>query len=151
MEPLKQRIQEDMKSALRSGDKRRLGTLRLVLAAIKQREVDERIDLDDDEVTVVLERMIKQRRDSIVQYQAGARQDLVDQESFEIAVIQSYLPAPLSAEELAALVDAAIREVGGTSPKDVGKVMGALKARIRGRADMSQASALVKDRLQAVH
>jgi uncharacterized protein YqeY len=151
MEPLKQRIQEDMKSALRSGEKRRLSTLRLVLAAVKQREVDERIELDEDQVIAVLERMIKQRRDSIEQYRAGGRQDLVDQESYEIDVIQSYLPAPFSAEELVALVDAMIREVGGTSPKDIGKVMGVLKARIRGRADMGQASALVKDRLQAPH
>jgi uncharacterized protein YqeY len=150
MEPLKQRIQEDMKAALRAGDKRRLGALRLALAAIKQREVDERIELDDSQVMAVLERMVKQRRDSVVQYQAGGRQDLVDQEAFEIELIRCYLPAPLSAEELAGLVDEVIREVSAASAKDMGRVMAALKGRVQGRAEMGQVGALVKNRLQGL-
>ncbi len=148
MEPLRRRIQEDMKAALRARDKRRLGIVRLILAAIQQREVDERIELDETQALAVLERMIKQRRDSLAQFQAGGRQDLADQEGYEIEVIQSYLPPLLSATELNTLVDEVVREMGARSPQDMGKVMGALRPRIQGRADMRQASDLVRDRLQ---
>jgi uncharacterized protein YqeY len=151
MEPLRRRIQEDMKAALRARDKRRLGIVRLILAAIQQREVDERIELDETQALAVLDRMIKQRRDSLAQFQAGGRQDLADQEGYEIEVIQSYLPPLLSATELNTLVEEVVREMGARSPQDMGKVMGALKPRIQGRADMRQASDLVRDRLQGRH
>jgi uncharacterized protein YqeY len=151
MEPLRRRIQEDMKAALRARDKRRLGIVRLILAAIQQREVDERIELDETQALAVLDRMIKQRRDSLAQFQAGGRQDLADQEGYEIEVIQSYLPPLLSATELNTLVEEVVREMGARSPQDMGKVMGALRPRIQGRADMRQASDLVRDRLQGQH
>jgi uncharacterized protein len=144
---LKDRITDDMKAAMRSGDKERLSTVRLILAAIKQREVDERITLDDTQVLAVLEKMVKQRRESIAQFESGGRGDLVAKESAELAVLQSYLPAQLSEAELAALIDEAIRSTGASSIKDMGKVMGAVKAKAQGRADMGALSARIKDRL----
>ena len=144
---LKQRIQEDMKNAMRAKDTRRLGVIRMIMAAIKQREVDERITLGDAEVVAVLGKMVKQRRDSLQQYQSAGREDLAEQESFELALIQEYLPPALSDAELDALIDEAIQSSGATSPRDMGKVMGLLKPRIQGRADMVAVSARVKQRL----
>ena len=144
---LKQRIQEDMKNAMRAKDTRRLGVIRMIMAAIKQREVDERITLGDAEVVAVLGKMVKQRRDSLQQYQSAGREDLAEQESFELALIQEYLPPALSDAELDALIDEAIQSSGATSPRDMGKVMGLLKPRIQGRADMGAVSARVKQRL----
>ena len=132
---------------MRSGDKPRLGTIRLILAAIKQREVDERIMLDDTQVLVVLEKMLKQRRESITQYQNAARQDLADQEIFEAGVIQAYMPAPLSDAEVDAEIQAAIAATGATTIKDMGKVMGQLKTKLQGRADMGAVGAKIKARL----
>jgi uncharacterized protein YqeY len=149
MNDLKGRIQEDMKTALRSGDKRKLGALRLMLASIKQREIDERIDLDDVQIVEVLQRMVKQRNDSLAQYHAAGRQDLADQENFEIETIRSYMPMPLTPQELASLVDDAIRTSGAATMKDMGKVMSALKPRVQGRTDMARLSALIKERLTA--
>jgi uncharacterized protein YqeY len=147
MSDLKRRINDDMKTALKAREKERLGTIRLVLAAIKQREVDERTMLDDSGVLAVLDKMVKQRRDSIAQYGEAGRQDLVDKEQAELALIQAYMPAPLAEHELAELVDAAIASSGAGSLKDMGKVMGVLKPKVQGRADMGQVSALVKQRL----
>lgn len=144
---LKDRIQEDMKAALRARDKERLGALRLMLAAVKQREIDERIALDDAQVLGVLERMIKQRRESIALYQSGGRADLAAREAFEIEVIQGYMPAALSDAELAALIDQAVAATGAQSMRDMGKVMGVLKEQVQGRADMGAVSARVKARL----
>jgi hypothetical protein len=146
---LKARIGEDMKSALRAKDSLRLGTLRLLLAAIKQREVDERIELDDAAVQAIIDKLIKQRRDSIAQFEAAGRTDLVDAERAELAVLQSYLPEPMSAAEIEAAVTAAIGESAATSVRDIGKVMAILKPRLAGRADMGQVSALIKARLSA--
>jgi uncharacterized protein YqeY len=144
---LKDRIQEDMKAAMRSGDKERLGTVRLIVAAIKQREVDERIALDDAQVLVVLDKMGKQRRESITQFQAGGRQDLVDKESAELKVIGAYLPAQLSDAELDALIAEAIGQTGAVSIKDMGKVMNVIKTKAQGRADMAAVGARIKARL----
>lgn len=144
---LKRRIEEDMKAALRAGDKRRLGAVRLILAAVKQREIDERITLDDTQVLAVLDKMAKQRRESIAQYQAAGRQDLVEQEAFELEVIQGYMPAALSEAELDAAIDTAIAEAGASAIKDMGKVMGILKPRVQGRADMGAVSARIKVKL----
>jgi uncharacterized protein len=144
---LKERIQEDMKSAMRSGDKERLGTVRLILAGIKQREVDDRILLDDVQVLAVLEKMVKQRRESIAQFEAGGRADLVAKETAELAVISAYLPSPLSETELDALIQAAIAESGAASIKDMGKVMGIIKSKAQGRADMAAVGARIKARL----
>jgi uncharacterized protein YqeY len=144
---LKQRIQDDMKSAMKGGDKRRLGAVRLVLAAIKQREVDERIELNDEQVLAVLDKMVKQRRDSIDQYQQAGREDLVEQEQFEIEVLQGYLPEALSAAEIDALIAEAIAATGAESMRDMGKVMGQLKPQLQGRADIGAVSALVKQKL----
>jgi uncharacterized protein YqeY len=144
---LKQRILEDVKTAMRARDKERLGTLRLVTAAIKQKEVDSRVDLDDQAVVTVLEKMLKQRRDSHTQYSEAGRRDLADQEHFEIRVIEAYMPEALGAEELEALIDAAIGETGAGSMRDMGKVMGLLKPRVQGRADLGAVSARVKERL----
>jgi uncharacterized protein len=144
---LKERITEDMKSAMRAGEKERLGTVRLALAAIKQREVDERITLDDGQVLVVLEKMIKQRKEAIPQFQAGGRADLVAKESAEISVLEAYLPARLSDAELDALICGAIASTGATSPKDMGKVMALVKSQAQGRADMGVVSARVKEKL----
>jgi uncharacterized protein len=144
---LKQRIQEDMKSAMRAGDKDRLATVRLILAAIKQREVDERITLDDAQVLSVLEKMSKQRRESIAQFEAGGRADLVAKENAELGVISGYRPAPLSDAELDALIGAAIAETGAASVKDMGRVMGLIKSKAQGRADMAAVGARIKARL----
>jgi uncharacterized protein YqeY len=144
---LKQQLNEDMKTALRSQDKARLGVLRLALAAIKQREVDERISLDDTQVLAVLDKMIKQRRDSLQQFQAAGRQDLAGQEQFEIEVLQGYLPAALSEAELAALIEQAVTATGAKAMADMGKVMGLLKPQVQGRADMALVSQKIKQRL----
>lgn len=143
----KSRLQEDMKQAMRSGDKARLGVIRMALAAIQQREVDERIELDDAALLGVIEKMIKQRRESVEMYRAGAREDLAAKESAEIEVLSTYLPEPLGADELAALIDAAIAATGATSMKDMGRVMAQLRAQAQGRADMAVLSAQVKARL----
>jgi uncharacterized protein len=144
---LKLQIQSDMKTAMKSGDKIRLGVIRLILAAIKQREVDERIELDDTQVLVVLDKMVKQRRDSISQYSTAGREDLADVERFEIEVIQSYLPQPLTEAELVELIEAAMASTGAKAMSDMGKVMGVLKAQVQGRADMGAVSAQIKGRL----
>ncbi len=136
-----------MKSAMRAKDKERLGTIRLMLAAIKQREIDERITLDDAQIIAVLDKMTKQRRDSITQYEAAGRQDLADIEAAEIRVIQNYLPAALSETELDTMIQAAVIASGSVGPQDVGKVMAVLKPQILGRADMSLASRKVKNAL----
>ena len=146
---LKQRIQEDVKAAMRAQEKRRLGALRLVTAAIKQLEVDSRSELDDHGVIGALEKMLKQRRDSLAQYESAGRTDLAEQERFEIDLIETYMPERLSEAELAAMVDAAIAEAGAESMRDMGKVMGLLKARVQGRADLGAVSASVKARLSA--
>ena len=147
---LKAQLTEDMKTAMKSGDKDRLGVIRLVNAAIKQREVDERIVLDDTAVLGVLEKMLKQRRDSIQQFEAAGRTDLADVEKFEVGVIQHYLPAQLSAAEVDAAIAAAIAEAGATSAKDMGKVMGLVKPKVAGRTDMGKLSELVKAKLAAL-
>lgn len=144
---LKTRIQDDVKAAMKAKDKARLTTLRLITAAIKQREVDERIELDDEQVLAVLEKMLKQRRDSITQYESAGRQELADQEKSEIAIIETYMPEGLSDEEITAMVDAAVSESGAASVRDMGKVMGLLKPKMQGRADMGQVSGLVKQKL----
>ncbi|HEY2037755.1 MAG TPA: GatB/YqeY domain-containing protein [Steroidobacteraceae bacterium] len=144
---LKERITEDMKSAMRAGEKERLSTIRLALAAIKQREVDERITLDDGQVLVVLEKMIKQRKEAITQFQAGGRADLVAKESAEVSLLEGYLPARMSDADLDALIAAAIASTGATSAKDMGKVMAVVKSQAQGRADMGSVSARVKERL----
>ncbi len=144
---LKERITEDMKAAMRSGERERLSTIRLILAAIKQREVDERITLDDAQVLAVLEKMVKQRRESIAQFQSGGREDLVAKESAELRIVQSYMPAQLSDAEVAALIDEALRSTGAASIKDMGKVMGVVKAKAQGRTDMGALSARIKERL----
>jgi len=141
---LKQQIQQEMKAAMKSGDKARLGTIRLILAAIKQREVDERIELDDVQTIAVLDKMAKQRRESIAQYQAAQREDLAQKEQAELEIILSYLPQPLDESEIDALVQAAIDDSGASALKDMGKVMALLKPKIQGRADMAQVSAKVK-------
>jgi uncharacterized protein len=144
---LKERIQEDMKAAMRSGDKDRLGTIRLIMAAVKQREVDERISLDDAQLVSVLEKMGKQRRESITQFQAGGRADLVAKETAELAIISSYMPAQLSDGELDALINEAIAQSGAASIKDMGKVMAIIKSRAQGRADMGAVGTRIKARL----
>jgi uncharacterized protein YqeY len=144
---LKPRIQEDMKAAMRAQDKQRLGTIRLLMAAIKQREIDDRITLDDAGVVKVIEKMIKQRQDSIAQYEAGKRPDLVAIENQEIVVLKDYMPAQMSEAEIVAAVDAAVKTSGAASIKDIGKVMNELKSKLQGRADMSIVSAKVKQRL----
>jgi uncharacterized protein YqeY len=145
---LKDRIQDDMKSAMRAKDKERLGAIRLIIAAVKQREVDERISLDDSQVVTVLERMLKQRRESIKQYSEAGRDDLAARESFESKIIREYMPAALSASELDALIESAIAESGAQSVRDMGKVMGFIKHQAQGRADMAAVSAQVKQRLK---
>ncbi|CAK0747509.1 conserved hypothetical protein [Gammaproteobacteria bacterium] len=147
---LKERINEDLKNAMRAQDKCRVGTLRLVMAAIKQREVDERVILDNSAVLGILEKMIKQRRDSIVQYQNGKREDLVQQENYEIEVIQGYLPQPLTAGELDILIDAAVQQTGAGSLKDMSKVMTVLRVQVQGKIDMGEVGARVKARLALV-
>ncbi|AJG20416.1 GatB/YqeY domain-containing protein [Cupriavidus basilensis] len=141
---LKARVTEDMKAAMRARETERLGTIRLLLAAIKQREVDERIELDDTAVQAVIEKLIKQRKDSISQFTQAGRTDLADKESAEIEVLKVYMPAALSDAEVAAEVQAAVTETGATGPQDMGKVMAVLKAKLAGRADMTAVSGLVK-------
>jgi uncharacterized protein YqeY len=144
---LKERIQEDMKAAMRAGEKDRLGTIRLILAAVKQREVDERITLDDAQVLSVLDKMGKQRRESIAQFQAGGRADLVAKENAELTIITAYMPAPLSEAELDSLINEAIAQSGAATIKDMGKVMGIIKAKAQGRADMAAVGTRIKARL----
>ena len=144
---LKERITEDMKAAMRSGEKERLGVIRLITSAIKQREVDERIVLDDTQVLSVLEKMIKQRKESVAQFQAGNRQDLVDKENAEITLLQGYMPSQLSDAELDSLIGEAVAATGAASIKDMGKVMAIIKAKAQGRADMAAVGAKIKAKL----
>ena len=144
---LKAQIQDDMKTAMKAGDKRRLGAVRLILAAVKQKEVDERKELTDQDVLQILEKMVKQRRDSIAQYEQASRADLAEQEAFEIGVIQAYMPAALGEAEIAAIVDAAIAATGAKTMPDMGKVMAQVKPQVQGRADMGAVSARVKAKL----
>ena len=141
---LKEQITEDMKSAMRAKDTARLGTIRLLTAAMKQREVDERIELTDAHVLAIIEKIIKQRKDSISQFEAGGRQDLADIEKAELAILSTYMPAAMSDAEMQAEVAAAVAQVGGAGPQDMGKVMGVLKPKLAGRADMTAISGLVK-------
>ncbi len=144
---LKDRISEDMKAAMRSGERARLSAIRLILAAVKQREVDERVTLDDAQVIAVLEKMIKQRRESIAQFQTGGRGDLVAKETAELDVVRSYLPAQLTDAEVSSLIEEAIRSTGAGSIKDMGKVMGAVRQQAQGRTDMGALSSRIKERL----
>jgi uncharacterized protein len=144
---LKSRITEDMKAAMRAKDAPRLGAIRLLQAAIKQREVDERIELDDTQVIEAIEKMLKQRRDSISQYEAANRHDLADVEKFEVSILQSYLPQPLTEAEIASLLDKAVADTGANGVKDMGKVVAAVKPQVIGRADMGKVSGLIKARL----
>lgn len=147
---LKAQLTEDMKTAMKGGDKEKLGVIRLINAAIKQREVDERITLDDTQVLAVLEKMSKQRKDSIEQYSNAGREDLAQVERAELVIIQGYLPAQLSEAELLDILNATIAEVGATGPKDMGKVIGALRPKVAGRADLGKLSEQVKNRLAAL-
>lgn len=147
MTTLKDRITDDMKSAMRAKETERLSTIRMLLAAIKQKEVDERISVDDAQVVGLVDKLIKQRKDSVAAYQQAGRTDLADKESAEITVLQGYLPQRLSAEEIAAEVGAIVAELGAKGPGDMGKVMGAVKARLAGKADMGAVSAAVKQAL----
>ena len=149
MTTLKERITEDMKAAMRAGEKERLGTIRMLLAAIKQREVDERVTLDDAQVLAVIEKMVKQRKESIVQFEQGGRADLAAKEKAEIELLVAYLPAQLSDADVDALIRAAIASTGAASIKDMGKVMGVVKAQAAGRADMGAVSARIKAALGA--
>ena len=149
MTTLKERITEDMKTAMRAGEKERLGTIRMLLAAIKQREVDERVMLDDAQVLAVIEKMVKQRKESIAQFEQGGRADLAAKEKSEIDLLVAYLPAQLSDAEVDALIRAAIASTGAASIKDMGKVMGVVKAQAAGRADMGAVSARIKTALGA--
>ena len=144
---LKTQLTDDMKAAMKGGDKSRLAVIRLINAAIKQREVDERIELNDEQVLAVLDKMVKQRRDSIKQYTDAGRTDLADVEQAEVEIIQGYLPAALSDEEIAAIIEQAISETGASSMADMGKVMGKVKPQVQGRADMGAVSGLVKAKL----
>ena len=144
---LKQQLVDDMKAAMKGGEKDRLGVIRLINAAIKQREVDERIELDDAAVLAVLEKMVKQRRDSVAQYETAAREDLAAVERYEIGIIDAYLPAKLDEAAVLAAIDAAIADTGAKGPADIGKLMGVLKPKLAGQADMGQVSALVKKKL----
>ena len=146
---LKERITQDMKDAMRSGDKERLGNIRMLQAAIKQREVDERIMLDDTQVLAVVEKMIKQRKEAIAQFEAGGRADLAAKEKSEIELLQAYMPEPLSPAEVEALVATAIAETAASTIKDMGKVMALVKTRAAGRADMAAVSAIIKAKLGA--
>ena len=141
---LKERITDDMKTAMRAKDSERLGTIRLLLSAMKQKEVDERIELDDAAIVAIVDKMIKQRKDSIAAFEQAARQDLVDKEKAELAVLSAYLPERLSAQELSDAVLAIVKELGASGPGDMGRVMGAVKTRLAGKADMGAVSAAVK-------
>jgi len=145
--PLREQLNEDIKTAMKAREADKLGALRLLLSSVKQREVDERITLDDAGVLGVIEKMLKQRKDSIAQFEKAARQDLADKEKYEISVLQAYLPPQLSPEEVDAIIIEAISATGAASPADMGKVMGAVKARVAGRADMGRVSALIKAKL----
>jgi uncharacterized protein len=144
---LRDRINDELKDAMRAGDTRRRDALRLLTAALKQKEVDERKTLEDADVVSIIDKMVKQRRDSIAQFEKGGRNDLAENEQFEISVLQGYMPAALSEEEIEAAISAAIAETGAKAPADMGKVMGPLKAKLAGRADMSKVSARVKAKL----
>lgn len=144
---LKQRLTDDMKAAMKSGEKDRLGVIRLINAAIKQREVDERVVLDDAQVIATLEKMLKQRKDSLNQYEAAGREDLAAVERYEMTVLQTYFPAPLSAAEIDAIIDASITELSASGPKDMGKVIAQVRPKVTGRADMGSLSELVKRKL----
>lgn len=144
---IKQKISDDMKAAMRARDSARLGAIRLLQAAIKQREVDERIELSDADVLGVMDKMVKQRRDSIAQFEAAGRQELADKEKFEIDVLQAYMPQQLSAAEIEAAIEQALASSGAAGPQDMGKVMGLLKPQLAGRADLGKVSGLVKARL----
>ncbi len=145
--PLREQLNEDMKAAMKAREAEKLGALRLLLAAVKQREVDERITLDDTGVIAVIDKMIKQRKDSISQYEKALRQDLADKEKFELGILEAYLPQQLSADEVDAAIGEAIAATGAKSPADMGKVMAIVKPRLAGRADMGKVSALVKTKL----
>ncbi|USI98954.1 GatB/YqeY domain-containing protein [Xanthomonas prunicola] len=145
--PLKQQLTDDMKAAMKSGDKHSLGVIRLINAAIKQKEVDERIEMDDTAVIAVLDKMVKQRKDSVTQFEAAAREDLAQIEREEIVVIERYLPAKMGEAEIVAAIQAAIAQTGASSPADIGKLMGALKPKLAGQADMGLVSTLVKQHL----
>jgi hypothetical protein len=147
---LKQQLTDDMKAAMKGGEKDKLQVIRLINAAIKQREVDERITLDDTQILAVLEKMVKQRKDSITQYEAAAREDLAQVERYELGIIQTYLPAQMPAEEVEAIVVAAMAEAGATSAKDMGKVIAIVKPKVAGRTDMGKLSELVKQKLAAL-
>lgn len=149
MDALKERIKEEMKAAMKGGDKARLGVIRLIMAAVKQVEVDERVELGDDRVLIVLDKMLKQRRESIRQFRDAGRTDLAEIEEAEVLVIQDFLPQPLTGDEIDALVAGAIAETGATAIKDMGAVMNVLKPKMQGRADMAQVSARIKARLTA--
>ncbi|AAM43054.1 GatB/YqeY domain-containing protein [Xanthomonas campestris] len=144
---LKQQLTEDMKAAMKSGDKHSLGVIRLINAAIKQKEVDERVEMDDAAVIAVLDKMVKQRKDSVTQYEGAAREDLAQIEREEIVVIERYLPAKMGEAEIVAAIQAAVAETGASSPADIGKLMGALKPKLAGQADMGLVSTLVKKQL----
>jgi hypothetical protein len=144
---LKQRLTDDMKAAMKAGEKERLGTIRLMNAAIKQKEVDERVEVDDTQVLAILERMMKQRKDSVSQFEAANREDLAVIERAEMAIIEQYLPAKLGEAEVLAVIDAVIAETGASGPADMGKVMGAVKPKLAGQADMGEVSKLIKQRL----
>jgi uncharacterized protein YqeY len=146
---LKQQLQSDMKIAMKAGDKRRLGVIRLIMAAVKQREVDGRAELDDQQVLAVLDKMVKQRRDAIAQFTQAGRTELAEQESYEVGICQEYLPEALNDEEVNALVARAVSETGATAMKDMGRVMGWLQPKIQGRADMGAVSAQVRQKLNA--
>ncbi|MCC8538998.1 GatB/YqeY domain-containing protein [Xanthomonas codiaei] len=145
--PLKQQLTDDMKAAMKSGDKHSLGVIRLINAAIKQKEVDERIEMDDAAVIAVLDKMVKQRKDSVTQYETAAREDLAQIEREEIVVIERYLPAKMGEAEIVAAIQAAIAQTGASGPADIGKLMGALKPKLAGQADMGLVSTLVKQHL----
>lgn len=138
-----------MKASMKGGDKRRLGVIRLLMAAIKQREVDERIELDDTQILVVLDKMVKQRRDSITQYEQAGRTELAEQEAFEITILQDYLPTALTEQEITDMIREAIQSTGAESIRDMGKVMGQLKPKMQGRADMGAVSGLIKQQLSS--
>ena len=144
---LKQRLTEDMKTAMKAGEKERLGTIRLINAAIKQKEVDERVEMDDTLVLAILEKMMKQRKDSVGQYEGAGREDLAAIERAEMAIIEQYLPAKLGEAEVLAVIDAVIADTGASGPADMGKVMGAVKSKLAGQADMGEVSKLIKQRL----
>jgi hypothetical protein len=146
---LKARIQDDVKSAMRSRDRESLAALRLITAAIKQKEVDERIELNDEQVLAVLDKMVKQRRESLEQFEKAGREDLAEKERFELGLIQDYLPEPLAEDELAALIQSTIDGLGASSIRDMGQVMSALRGQVQGRADMKAVSQAVKQRLSA--